>query len=224
MQLVAVALLVVGIVAWRVAQARQAAYQPYEVGDAVPATAAQTEQFKAIFRRYEHLTVDARVTGDTALFPTVLYNDRDLEVHPDCASAIASERDAVRERLRLAATQTGPIGAETGWLSCEIAGVVQQQRWLATKVVEIAQTPPPNGGVDGPTLMRSIHGETENTQEAYVWDVRIATDGRHATLKRAYDPQAMTERTPLMIEHVVFTAVDGHWYISQLWSSGTWGG
>jgi hypothetical protein len=222
-QLAAV-LLIVALVAWRVVHARQARYQPYEAHDSVPASAAQIAQFEDILSRYEQLIVAAQVTGDTTLYPSVLYNDGALELHPDCVSAIASAGAAVGERL--AATHTGPIGANTGWLSCEVAIVVEHEQWLATKVVEIALTPPPNGGMDGPALMRSIQSESPNAPEAYIWDVRIAADGRHATLKRAYDPQAMAESkdAPLMIEHIVFTAVDGQWYISQLWSSGTWAG
>ena len=186
----------------------------------VSATEAQVTEFVNLHTRYETIIHDAQLTGDTALFPTIFYNDPGVdlsETAPDCLWLIQRYRTEVATLLQRA--QAGPIGADTGILSCSVADNLflheSVDAWETLKANAAREDRSPSLAElpDGLAPLERPTDEVPLNTTVYVLGAEI--QGDHATIKYGFD-----ESGSGWYEHMLLIRVGGQWYISAIWNSG----
>jgi hypothetical protein len=186
-------------------------FDPPRFNDLTPATTAQGEELQRIVLAYREVSIDARLSGDTSAFAAYLYNDPHLDTWPECAAVFADYADEIDRRL--SSGQTGPVNATRGLLSCEVGGVIRAWEYATVRATADAALPYPDGGYTPAMFMRRQVGP-RTTQTTYFHQPMISSTGQHATLAESFYPDP---GGPTYL-HYVFTLVNGHWYISAMWS------
>lgn len=177
------------------------------------ATTEQVREFLNVYRGYERLTFDALVSGNTTRFPEVFYNDPTVDIVPEhaaLAEQFQTQVDAV-----LARVESGPAGAETGFLSASIAEMIavteQATAWEAAKAAASASGREPTVA-DLPEGFQPV--ERKRPEEwvdvdVHIHNVRI--QGEHGWATFTFG----TDRLEGNLLHMTFTNVNGQWYISS---------
>lgn len=176
-------------------------------------TAQQTQEFQDLYRRYERLVFEALVNGDTTRFPEVLYNDPTVEIVPEHAAL--AEQYQTQVGAALERVESGPVGAETGFLSASLAEMIavneQATAWEAARAAASASGREPTVA-DLPAGFQPI--ERKRLEEWVDVDVHIHNvqiQGEHGWATFTFG----TDRLEGNLLHMTFTKVDGQWYISS---------
>lgn len=173
------------------------------------ATPEEIAQLEAAYRRHERIYFDALVTGDVSLFPAVYYNDPEVPLPEGYLQSLDQAGAAVDAAL--AHAMPGPDGASVGFLSAKVAEVLNIHRALD------ARAP----GEDSYPVEPRTHDPWVDVP-ATLLNVKI--DGDHATADIVYataEQLAWLGDQPIpLIEHHVFTRIDGQWYVSAAWTTG----
>lgn len=174
----------------------------------------EAKMFEALLRKDERMLFEAMVNGDVSQFPTLYYNDPRVDLNDDFDAIL--ERSGNRANGLIASLAAGPVGAENGYLTAQVAIILERQDNI--EAWEAAQRKAAAEGRE-PTLADMPNGEipyVKKTEDQwvdvpfYVFDVKI--DGDQATAKLTYEPP----ETAAMVLTYSFTQVDGRWYISGI--------
>lgn len=184
----------------------------------VAATDAQARAFVDTFRRYERAVFDAFVSGDPGEFPAVFYNDPAIRIGNEQGELIRRERtavDAIQD-----STTLGPVGARSGLLASQIAGVVEYERQAAAWDAARAQaaregrSPAIRDLPDGvQPIERKLPGDWIST------DIAIHSPMIQGNHGYAIFSSGTAELAGTLL-HVTFTNINGVWYISDIRGEG----
>lgn len=192
------------------------------------ATAEDVSELTAVFRRYERIFFDARVSGDPAKLSEVLYNDPTVELRPELIELSERYRGQVNNVLRDNASD-GPIGHENGYLSVRIAyianinyGIEAWQQEQAQARAEGRNASPINLPPGATPFQRP--GASDWDPDVPVQLVNVKIGGDHATADIVFveseELATYLDRPDPYMQHHTFTKVNGRWYISNVWSEG----
>lgn len=184
-----------------------------------PASAGDATAFEDLFRRYERIQFDARVTGDSSLYPTIFYNDPDEELYPEYDDLMREYQHVVDAAL--ASATGGPVGATTGFLSAQIAvhasNMMQANLWADVSATAAAEGRYPSIS-DLPTGVAPIEPVTPGqwVNQSITMHYPVAMDDRG----EAMFTSGTTELEGSIVR-LTYIRIDGEWYISAIHWEGT---
>jgi hypothetical protein len=177
-----------------------------------PATDEQVKMFEDLLRQHERVMFDALVTGDVTRFATIYYNDPTVELNAEFHANLT--RAGSRAPQAVARLEGGPKGHETGYLTAQVAGIINRQEnvaaWEAAQAKAQAEGRQPSTD-DMPNGAVPYEPKTADQWidvPFYVYDVLVR--GNHATATLSYGPPEDADSA--YIFH--FTMVEDRWYIS----------
>jgi hypothetical protein len=184
-----------------------------------PASAADAAAFEGLLHRYNRIQFDARVTGDSSLYPTVLYHDPDEEFYPEYDDLMHEHQYVVDAAL--ANATGGPVGATTGFLSAQIAvhasNMMQANLWATVSATAAAEGRYPSIS-DLPDGVAPIEPVTPDQ-----WVYQTIT--MHTPMSLGDRGEAKftfgTSALDGTIMRLTYIRVGGDWYISAIHWEGT---
>ena len=184
----------------------------------VRASAEQQQEFLSLVHANERVFFDAWLTGDLSKFPEVYYNDPEYppnDLHRALIKDNRAEIDATLSQAR-----NGPIGAQTGELSAQMAEILWRRGSSAAWDVAVARA---TAEGRAPTLSDMPDGNppvmpvqpSDWVEHQFFIKAAVIRGGNHASLVYVLD-----EADSTVLYHIDATNVDGRWYISKNWTTG----